>query len=215
MGRTSTGAHTCENSKRIELSYLLKAGYLRKGGITSGQLSWTNGRGDPAGSIGIESYWVKDEIYIRLVYTLTDRNSGKKTDYDYKVQLTSVPSNLGKGAVLYFLCPKTGKRCRKLYYAYDSEFWKSREGYVNRLYYDCQKSSKYDRPNDRYWALERRLEKMHREKYLTYSYNGKPTRKALRLERMRERRDYFDSIRWLPQYLPVSLRGEVEQYFGR
>jgi hypothetical protein len=213
MGRKSTGATTCEECKRIELSYLLKKGYLRKGQTTIGNLIWTNKDGFNVGEIQVKGHWGKDEKYIRLGYTFTDRE-GKAHDYDYKIYLEAVPSNLGKGEVLYFLCPQSGKRCRVLYMAYGCPIWKAREAYTHRIYYNGQTSSKYDRPNDRYWVLERRLEKLHREKYLTYSYNGRPTKKALRLERMREKRDYFDSIRWLPQYLPVSLRGAVGQFFS-
>ena len=43
MGRYSTGICTTKGSLRIELSYLLKKGFLQKGKITSGSLSWTSG----------------------------------------------------------------------------------------------------------------------------------------------------------------------------
>ena len=34
---------------------------------------------------------------------------------NYKVYLTSTPSNLNRGEIWYFICPQTKKRCRKLY----------------------------------------------------------------------------------------------------
>ncbi|MEM6806805.1 MAG: hypothetical protein AAF696_35720, partial [Bacteroidota bacterium] len=158
MGRCSTGAETCEGSARIELSSLLKAGYLRKGCKVKGSLNWQY-RGSPSGNIGFESVWSEDENYIRLIYTLTERNSEEAFKYDYKVFLTSVPSNLGKGNILYFLCPVSGKRCRVLYRAYGSQIWKSRGAYENKLYYSSQLSSKMSYANDRFWNLDRKIEK--------------------------------------------------------
>lgn len=35
--------------------------------------------------------------------------------FDQVIYLTSLPSNLGKGSLWYFICPVTHKRCRKLY----------------------------------------------------------------------------------------------------
>ena len=43
MGRFSTGAITTGEAQRIELSWLIKQGWISKGGIISGTLSWNNG----------------------------------------------------------------------------------------------------------------------------------------------------------------------------
>ena len=58
--------------------------------------------------------------YVKFNYTVTDRNTGEKTDYDYKVQLTTTPCNLG-GVRYWFICPLSkngvycGRRVAKLY----------------------------------------------------------------------------------------------------
>ena len=67
------------------------------GKVTRGILSWSR-RGEETGRITIISDW--DERYIRLVYTLRDYRSGGKHEYDYKIFLTTIPSNLGKGEIL-------------------------------------------------------------------------------------------------------------------
>lgn len=36
-------------------------------------------------------------------------------EYSYRVELLREPSNLGRGEVVYFLCPFTKRKCRKLY----------------------------------------------------------------------------------------------------
>jgi hypothetical protein len=61
-------------------------------------------------------------------YTLT-KPSGEEFKLDYKIQLTSIPSNLGRGEVLYFVCPTSGRRARILYRAYGSHYFKSRQAY--------------------------------------------------------------------------------------
>lgn len=206
MGRPSTGAWTCGEAKPLRLPYLIKKGYFSKGALVSGVLTWTDWRGDERGSISIFCSWVNDDIYMRLSYTHTD-SQGRKEDFNYKIQLTTVPSNLGKGKVLYFICPASGKRCRILYKAYGYDKWKSREAYRNRLYYEAQISSKRDYANTRYWTLQRQIEKFKSEKQMTYIYNGKVTKRAIRLQRMEGKQLNWDIIRWSPVSFPKSLQG--------
>lgn len=58
-----------------------------------------------------------------------------------RVQLIEAESNLGKGKVLYFLCPRTGKRCRTLYsdgevvlsrYAFKHTYSRRRLSHIDR-----------------------------------------------------------------------------------
>ena len=90
---------TTNSATRIELSYLLKNGYIQKDRIASAQLSWTDDS-----SIGFESCYTENDSYIRLKYTNTSYHDDEVTKHDYKIQLVTVPSNLGKGEVLYFVC---------------------------------------------------------------------------------------------------------------
>jgi hypothetical protein len=134
MGRHSTGALEVKEVERIELSYLLKKGYICKGKrMVGGVLTWEV-RGKSTGSIRINSCYKGEEVWVQLIYQVTDNRTGKQTDFDYKIELEALPSNLGRGEVLYFVCSESGKRCRVLYRAYDSLTWKSREAYDNRLY---------------------------------------------------------------------------------
>lgn len=199
MGRVGTGAFVTKGTVRIELSYLLREGYIRKGGHIAASLSWTNGS-----SIDIESKYTKEEKYLRLVYAFTDR-AERTYNFDYKINLYTKPSNLGVGEVLYFVCPQSGKLCRVLYRAYGSHIWKSREAYSNRIYYPLQISSKLSKYNDRYWEVERELEKLGKKKE-TKTYKDKPTKTALRMKRLEKERDKMDILRWSPLAMPKSLR---------
>jgi hypothetical protein len=201
MGRNSTGARVCSQVNRIELSYLLKKGHLKKGEKNTMIYRWVNGHGQDMGSIALLCYWSEEEIYIRLKYTHTDGG-----DFDYKVRLTSVPSNLGKGEVLYFICPVSGNRCRVLYSAYGSHKFKARNAFQYRLYYSSQLSSKMNYANDRFWALDKKIKRLQATKYFKHTYNGKPTKKALKLQALRNKQNYYDSQRWGLSNMPLALR---------
>lgn len=204
MGRNYTGAATTNAVPRIELSYLLKQGFIAKGKSVRGTLSWTS-NGEPAGSIGFESCCTAVEKYFRVYYTLTDRN-GVKSEHDYRIRLEAVTSNLGKGEVLYFICPSSGLRCRILYRAYGCPVWKARKAYSYRIYYPLQVSSRMSRYNDRYWELEKKREQLSTRKY-TETYNGKKTRHAQRMELLWDKIDLNDHLRWGPWAMPKRLHG--------
>lgn len=196
MGRDRTGAETTAGVKRIELSYLLRAGYLRKWEIAPITLSWSDNWGNSGGSIGIEPHYTDEDAYIKLKYTITHRDTGEKQEFDYNIDLEERPSNLGRGSVLYFVCPETYKLCRILYQAYGSNIFKSRGAYNNRIYYPLQVSSKLGIYNDKYWELEKKLNKLQ-EGRASYQYKGRPTKKRIRINRLIDKQTEADRDRWI------------------
>ncbi|MBS7565306.1 hypothetical protein KHS38_12910 [Mucilaginibacter sp. Bleaf8] len=206
MGRSGTGAATTKGSHRIELTYLLKQGLIQKGKQINGSLSWES-RGEKTGEIRIDSdYRPGEGGHLRLRYRLT--TGGQDYDYDYSIELVEQASNLGKGAVLYMVCPESGKRCRILYRAYSSHRWKARDAYQNRIYYPIQLSSKMNRYNDRYWELEKQLEAEY-SKRLNSGYKGKPTKRMIRRGELEDRQQLMDLLRWGPMAMPLNLRRAV------
>ncbi len=197
MGRPSTGALTTGEALRIELSYLLKNGYIQKWDHIISGLRWTNGS-----SIQFESNLETSQPYIRLFYQNTNNYNGEVTNHDYKIELTSIPSNLGRGKILYFICPVTGNRARILYKCYGSLIWKSRKAYNKRIYYSSQQCSKLSYHNTRYWTLEKELERcMERSK--KNHYQGNETRLRKRIKLLEEKKNYHDWARWV--FLPKAL----------
>jgi len=91
------------------------------------------------------------------------------------------PSNLGKGNIWYFLCPATGKRCRKLYLV--GERFLHREAFEG-CFYQKQVQSKYytylENTIGREFEADEAYDEMHRPFFKKY-YNGKPTKRYLRL----------------------------------
>ena len=97
------------------------------------------------------------------------------------MQLVSVPSNLGKGVIWYFVCPHTGKRCRKLYLA-DTYFY-HREAFKGCMY-EKQTQSKKSRYLDKtigaYFKSDQLYEQLYKKNFKK-QYAGKPTKKYLKL----------------------------------
>ncbi|RUA07181.1 MAG: hypothetical protein DSY82_08590, partial [Flavobacteriia bacterium] len=99
----------------------------------------------------------------------------------YKVELVSLPSNIGKGQVWYFLCPQTNKRCRKLY-SIDGYFL-HREAFKGCMY-ESQVKSKKQRQFEKEFGTYFKIDDLYDELYKKYSkntYAGKPTRRYLRI----------------------------------
>lgn len=203
MGRHSTGACTTGEVIRIELSYLLKQGFIRKNHSISGSLTWTNGS-----SISFASSFTDEERYIRLSYFIESNYTRERTNHDYKIELTTIPSNLGKGEIIYFVCPITGRRARILYKCYGSQIWKSRDAYKHRIYYESQQCSKLDFHNKRYWTLDKELKILYKRGKKNH-YRGNYTRLMVRVKRLEGKRQYHDRMRWLivPQSIQKMVNG--------
>jgi len=203
MGRNTTGSITTGQAMRIELNYLFKNGYLVKNSHVSGNISWNNGS-----KISIQSVFTESQKYIILNYTVTDRYSGQKSDYEETIYFDSVPSNLGKGHIYYFICPESGQRCKILYMCYGSHKFKARKAYKYRIYYFLQVQSKKFYNNERYFQVEKKLNKLGTERK-SYYYNGQPTKRLKRKMKLQQDLEKLDSIRFefFSEYLAAQLMG--------
>ncbi len=189
MGRYPTGVITTGQAQRLELSYLLRNGFIEKGKVIHGRLYWTSGS-----SINYESDLSCPNPVIRLIYNNTKYN-GEITHQDYMIHFALVPSNLGNGNVLYFICPVTNTKCRILYKCYGSSIWKSHQAYPYRIYYQCQISSKFNHYLDRYWETENKLEQLYFQVVKSH-YRGRKTALQRRIEYLENKREYYDWMRW-------------------
>lgn len=162
-----------ENCKTVSITKLKAWGYL-KHGTKSGVISWSI-QGETTSSINIKCNILEHKKYITLSYT----QNGESITYD--VQIISIPSNLGKGEVLYFICPITKKRCRKLYHY--NKYFLHREN-IKYLNYEKQNVSKKTRNFhaifDRIYLRDEILEAQYKKHFKTH-YNGKPTKRYQKL----------------------------------
>ncbi|MCH8535546.1 MAG: hypothetical protein LAT51_10795 [Flavobacteriaceae bacterium] len=157
----------------LKISDLKKWGYLKPKQKRSGKLTWSR-NGTETASISIEV------DTMQLPYLILKYRSNEKP-INYKINLVSTPSNLGIGKIWYFICPHTKKQCRKLYLI--SGYFLHRDAF-NGCMYESQTKSKKSRMIEKSFGALFDVEKFHEElnsKNFKTHYNGKPTKRYLRL----------------------------------
>lgn len=207
MGRPYTGSATVYSSPRLELSRLRKARFFTPNAEVRGQWTWSNGD-----AVGIVTNWKDAEVFMELSYTWTHPTEGTKHEIRQRFDMVSKPSNLGRGHVLYFCCPYTFRLCRVLYRAYHARDFRSRWGFSYRLYYPAQVCGKLDRWNQLYWDTERALDGM-KGKRKPGTHLGRPTKRAMRRQRLWEVQGRAEQMRWSPTCMPKRLRGAFAEMF--
>lgn len=159
---------------QIHISKLKGWGYLNPEQIKSGTLNWSR-NGNPTGSISIQVNTQSEQPYIELDYKYRDEPR------NYKVYLTSTPSNLNRGEIWYFICPQTKKRCRKLYSI--GGYFLHREAFNGCMYETQTQSKKYrqlDKALGAYFISDNLYSELYKKNFKK-SYAGKPTKKYLRI----------------------------------
>lgn len=159
---------------QIHISKLKEWEYLNPEQIKSGTLTWSR-NGNPTGSISIQVNTHSEQPYIELDYKYRDEPR------NYKVYLTSTPSNLNRGEIWYFICPQTKKRCRKLYSI--GGYFLHREAF-NGCMYETQTQSKTYRQLDKTLGAYFKSDNLYKELYkknFKKTYAGKPTKRYLRI----------------------------------
>lgn len=174
MARYSTCPTLFDDCKSLSISDLIKWDYLKPNTFKSGVVTWSR-NGVKTSSIGINVSTVDNNYLLTLDYTIN------KQPINYTVDIRAIPSNLGKGDVLYFVCPATHKLCRKLYLV-DRRFL-HREAFTGCLYQSQAYSSKI-RSQVRLWSKAFVPDEVYRElhsKHFKNFYAGKPTKRFMRL----------------------------------
>jgi len=166
--------------KTVSISFLTKHRYLKPKQWQRGTITWSSNE-NKTGSISIRVNTQSEQPYIELDYKYNE------APINYRVQLVSAPSNLGKGFVWYFVCPHTGKRCRKLYLA-DTYFY--HRAAFRGCMYEKQTQSKKSRYLNKtlgvYFRSEQLFEQLYK-KHFKKQYAGKPTKKYLKLTQQIQR----------------------------
>jgi hypothetical protein len=190
-GRGNGNSVTVGQAIKLEINKLKKDKFIQFGRKIVYTANWTCGA-----SIQVTTIYTNSEKVVRLKYNY----SNKLVEYD--IQLNEVKSNLGKGVILYFICPQTFKRCKVLYCCYGSEIFKSRGAYKNRIYYFTQSISKAFLTGARYNKVDTKINEMLPVCKTRY-YKGKETIRYQRLKKLINKRAYLDEKKnhELEQYL--------------
>lgn len=182
-GRSPSFNPLIDNALQLNITKLKAWGYLKAGKSSSPKLSWSiqgNPRGDIDAIIRITDKGDSGVINLKYCY------QGIHTR-DYLINLVSKSSNLGIGRLWFFVCPETGRNCRKLYSI--GGFFLSRYAHKKTLY-ETQTESKqtrlYKKLLQPYFDADEAQDQLRRP-YLKKAYRGKPTKTYLRLTRIIDR----------------------------
>ena len=149
------GKPLAEESKRVELDWMLQKGKLRPGSWgNGGRLSWTC-QGEQVGWISYD-YDMTDpaDAWMLLRFTVRPYAGGEGKHHEQRVRLTTTQPTYG-GRRWWMHCPLTGQRVRKLYCPINGDLFASRAAWG--IVYRSQRSEHIQRPFDALFALQRRL----------------------------------------------------------
>jgi len=164
-----------DNCKTVSISNLKRWDYLKPDQSKSGVISWSQG-GQKTGSVSIQVNTHSPQPYIEFDYQVNG------TPIKYRVNLVSKPSNIGEGSFYLFVCPITGKHCRKLYLV--DRYFYSRRAWVGCMY-EKQTHSHKSRQFSKSFDLLSISDKLNAKHFREY-YSGHPTKKYLYLIRKYE-----------------------------
>ncbi|MHC4570795.1 MAG: hypothetical protein ACYS0C_01790 [Planctomycetota bacterium] len=187
---------TVEECRSVSISFLKNGDYFC--GYRSGGIVWKNCYGEETSSIGISVSTMDGDNYVRFQYTTTGRHTDEKTEYDYKVSLTTTPCNFG-GVRYWFICPLylngvyCGRRVGTLYLAPGGNYFGCRHCY--NLSYESRNESRLGRFGQLGCLLKTKRQIKDLSSQIKRSfYNGKPTRKFRKLLIMQNKLNaYLDS----------------------
>jgi hypothetical protein len=167
-----------DNCKSLSISDLTHWGYLMPLQLQKGTITLTSD--EIGGSLTTTKIHIlvnthSANQYITLEYTIVN------TLISDTIRLVSIPSNIGKGYVWFFICPITGKRCRKLHFI--ANHFYHRSAFKGCMYEKQSYSHTFReilKPVERIVALDKNLELLSKKHFKRY-YSGKPTKRYLRI----------------------------------
>ena len=144
-------SYKVDHCRTLNINRMVETGAIKNGSSQSGTWVWTDSdTGEQKASIGYESNaWNLNEAYLRVHYTLTDRDKVM----DYKIPLITTKAHFG-GVRFWFKCPVTGRKAAKLYLPYGANFFACRQAY--RLKYASQSQSYENRVINKKWKIVRK-----------------------------------------------------------
>ena len=175
MPKPQTFPYLFDELKNINISTLIKLKYLIKGQTKSGVLTWRNRHNEVTGRITINVHFTQSKQVLNLDYKTEDEI------YNVNINLASIPSNLGKGLIWFFICPYTFKKCRILHLIQGKFIHRSalKTGMYSKQYIS-KEWRQVDRVYGSYFDLDNYYEELYKKHFKKF-YNGKPTKRYLKL----------------------------------
>jgi len=174
MAKPSTFPELFDDALQLDICKLKEWGYLNPNQYKRNTLNWSR-NGNPTGSISITIFTHMSKPHIELDYKYRDEPR------KYRINLITKPSNLGKGVMWFFVCPSTGRHCRKLHSI--GGYFLHRTAFKGCMYERQTESKKYremSKVYGAYFKIDKLYEQLYK-KHLKSSYAGKPTKKYAKL----------------------------------
>jgi len=180
---------TVEDSTKLSIFKFKEFGLLK--GCGGSTLTWTRKLSGSEKSIGVYVNVLDEPYYAKVNYTITDRNTDEKTDYDYKIGLTTTQCRFG-GVRYWFICPLSrngvpcGRRVGTLFLSSGGKYFGCR--HCCNLSYESRNECRLGRFGQMGYALkaDRQAEEL-REKIKRWTWRGRPTRKVIKLNALEQR----------------------------
>ena len=158
----------------ISITALKANGLLKPNRKQAGEIYWNRGGVPRAASMGVVTDTTHEVATVRFVYDHDGHTN------DETVLLRWKQSNLNNGGFYYFICPVSGRSCRKLYFVggrFVSRF-------AFRALYESQTVGPSERGNVWYqFAKFCEYEDLLAQPYRKETYNGKLTPYGRKVER--------------------------------
>lgn len=175
---------TIEEMLQLSITDLKRLGMLQPAAYQYTPVNWTRG-GRKTASIAVATDTRGEIPTVRFVYNCNG------SPVDYTAPLRFAPSNLNRGGYYYFVCPVTGRSCRKLYLVggrFVSRF-------AFRALYDRQTKSRAERSGlFGYLNAVSDLDRITRQKGRKMYYRDKITPYGLRVERLAARVERLGAV---------------------
>lgn len=180
MAKPQTTPPLYNDVMQLKMSDLKRWGYLKENVNLTTSVTWSRkdfyGQWFERGKIGITINLSTHRPYVVLDYSW---NGEAK---QYVVFLQSRDSNLRKGKIWFFVCPKTGKLSRKLYCV--QGMFLHREAFTGCMYETQTRSKKWRDMDSLYgacFAVEHCYNEIYR-KHFKKHYGGKITKRYAKLK---------------------------------
>ena len=185
MGRWANYPTPIEDLRSFDISFLSKYQYCQPNQSKNGTITWTSPHGDK-NSIGIRAVTRETSGILTVDYTF--RNTEK---INYDIELITRPSNLGAGLLWFFVCPYTGKVCRKLHLI--NGYFKHRSALQDLMYQNQLESKRWREWNKMYAGKfnDHIYEELY-SKYFKRYYKGKMTKRFSRIVKKLQKSGNFN-----------------------
>lgn len=187
MGRTYWSSKTeSDYLLKLNIYWLRKNDYFSSPCVKSGTITWTTRSTGHQNNISIEVNTIKENKYIKLIYTQTDRDTEEKKDFDYQMSITTTPCHFG-GHRYWFECGllAKGRYCGRRV----ATLYKNGDYFGCRHCHNLSYSSRNVNHRNVYSLLGKMMEKEEKAEKIRgeikrQTYRGQLTKKMKKLVRL-------------------------------